>query len=100
MERVQGIGGVFFKCRKPEVLQRWYEKHLGVPVDNGYVVFSAKAKDMTVWAPFPANTGYFKPSRAPFMINYRVGNLDRMLAQLRKAKLVGDQHPVALGAGE
>ena len=38
----------------------------------------------TVWAPFPKTTRYFTPSRAPFMINYRVENLDRMLAQLRK----------------
>ncbi|MBS2030162.1 MAG: VOC family protein [Deltaproteobacteria bacterium] len=86
MERVQGIGGVFFKCRRPEQLQRWYEKHLGVPLHNGYVLFSAKAKDQTLWAPFPAKTDYFKPSRAPFIINFRVNNLDRMLAQLRKAK--------------
>ena len=86
MEKVQGVGGIFFKARKPAQLQAWYEKHLGVPSHHGYVVFSAKAKDQTVWAPFPAKTDYFKPSRAPFMINYRVNNLERMLAQLRKAK--------------
>jgi predicted enzyme related to lactoylglutathione lyase len=37
----------------------------------------------TVWSIFPDDTDYFGPSRSPFMINYRVANLDRMLEQLR-----------------
>ena len=40
---------------------------------------------MTVWAPFPADTRYFDPSPAPFMINYRVDDLDALLAQLAAA---------------
>jgi predicted enzyme related to lactoylglutathione lyase len=36
-----------------------------------------------LWALLPSDTGYFAPSQAAFMINYRVRNLDRMLAQLR-----------------
>jgi catechol 2,3-dioxygenase-like lactoylglutathione lyase family enzyme len=87
MERVTGIGGIFFKAKDPQKLQRWYEKHLGVPADaSGYVVFEGQTGSQTIWAPFAANTGYFKPSRAPFMFNYRVKNLERMLAQLRRAK--------------
>ena len=39
----------------------------------------------TTWCPFPQDTVYFEPSTAPFMINYRVSNLDRMLDQLRAA---------------
>ena len=38
----------------------------------------------TVWAPFPQNTDYFNPSRASFMINYRVENLAALLTELRK----------------
>jgi predicted enzyme related to lactoylglutathione lyase len=38
---------------------------------------------MTIWSPFKADTTYFAPSTASFMINYRVDDLDRMLAQLR-----------------
>ena len=37
----------------------------------------------TVWSIFPADTDYFGASRPSFMVNYRVSNLDRMLAQLR-----------------
>ena len=37
----------------------------------------------TVFAPFPRDTDYFgNPSQA-WMINFRVANLDRMIAQLR-----------------
>ena len=33
MERVVGIGGVFFKARDPKALAAWYREHLGVPVE-------------------------------------------------------------------
>ena len=36
-----------------------------------------------VWSVFPADTQYFQPSTSPFMINYRVDDLDRVLAALR-----------------
>jgi len=38
----------------------------------------------TVWAPFPANTDYFAPSKKPFMINLQVEGLDEVLAQLKR----------------
>jgi catechol 2,3-dioxygenase-like lactoylglutathione lyase family enzyme len=37
----------------------------------------------TVWSVFPADTRYFEPSAAGFMINYRVEDLDEVLAALR-----------------
>lgn len=87
MERVTGIGGFFFKCKNPKKLQSWYAKHLGVPVDaSGFVVFDAARGDQTIWAPFPRDTRYFRPSRSGWMLNLRVKNLDRMLAQLRRGK--------------
>ncbi len=92
MERVTGIGGVFFKARDPERLKESYRDHLGVPVnDDGFVVFDWRAGDSperpgcTVWSLFAGDTTYFAPSSAPFMINYRVADLDAMLAQLRAA---------------
>ncbi len=39
----------------------------------------------TVWSIFPKGTDYFGPSTTPYMINYRVANLDRLLEQLRCA---------------
>jgi len=38
----------------------------------------------TVWSAFPRDTKYFEPSAAPFMINYRVRDLDRLLEALRR----------------
>lgn len=86
MERVLGIGGIFFKARDPVALAAWYREHLGVPVEPGqtYGAFvSAAAGEQAVWSAFPADTAYLGPG--PFMVNYRVRNLDALLAQLRAA---------------
>lgn len=88
MERVLGVGGVFFKARDPKTLAAWYREHLGVPVEDGQnhaALVSTGAGEMTVWSTFPADTKYFGPGPAGFMVNYRVTNLDAMLAQLRAA---------------
>lgn len=88
MERVVGIGGVFLKARDPNALAAWYREHLGVPVDPGQTygaLSSAGPGETTVWSAFPADTQYFGPGPAAFMVNYRVRNLDAMLAQLRSA---------------
>ena len=93
MERATGIGGIFFKANDPDGLQKWYENHLGLKPDpDGCVVFrwrerdEAGSKASTVWAPFPADTKYFDNGSHTAMVNYRVKNLDSMLAQLRSAK--------------
>ena len=88
MERVLGVGGVFFKARDPKALAAWYQQHLGVPLDPGQthgMFASAVPGEYTVWSAFPAGTTYFGPGPSPFMVNYRVRNLDAMLAQLRAA---------------
>lgn len=87
MERVLGVGGVFFKARDPNALAEWYATHLGVPIDPGqtYGTFTAHAGDQTVWSIFPEKTTYFEPSTAPFMLSLRVRNLRAMLDQLRAA---------------
>ena len=90
MERVTGIGGVFFKARDPKALATWYHDHLGVPVDSGqtYGAFSSEAAgEQTVWSTFPADTNYFGHGPASLMVNYRVRNLDAMLVQLRAARV-------------
>jgi predicted enzyme related to lactoylglutathione lyase len=90
MERVTGIGGVFFKARDPNGLAAWYEAHLGIESKEGCADFAWREKDQpdqlgrTVWAVFPADTTHLGQS-ASSMINYRVANLDRMLEQLRGA---------------
>ena len=92
MERVTGIGGIFFKSEDPKRLKAWYQQNLGIePAEDGVALFHWRERDnpdavaSTVWEPFPADTNYFEPTRAQFMLNYRVRNLDAMLAQLRAA---------------
>jgi predicted enzyme related to lactoylglutathione lyase len=90
MKRVTGIGGIFFKAKDPKALGAWYRTYLGVDVqDWGGASFRWNGPDnpqgagTTVWSPFAADTTYFAPSTAPFMINYRVDDLHALLAVLR-----------------
>src|SRR5262245_49070804 len=87
MEKVLGIGGVFFKARDPAALAVWYRDHLGVPLDGETYasLVSAGAGERTVWATFAADTTHFGGGVGACMINYRVRDLDAMLAQLRAA---------------
>ena len=92
MAKATGIGGIFFKAKDPKGLQQWYVEHLGLPIDDdGYTTLFWGSPDApeqagsTVWASFPDDTTYMNPGNSPFMINYRVDDLDAMLAQLREA---------------
>lgn len=94
MEKVTGIGGVFFRARDPEALAAWYEEHVGVPREGGatYGTFeSAGPGERTVWSAFPSDTEYFGPGSKQLMVNYRVRDLDAMLAQLRDAGVEVDE---------
>ncbi len=90
--RVTGIDGIFFKAQNPKKVQAWYRKHFGLAIDSAWggcafewrVAKAPKKKGSTVWSVFDAATGYFKPSKRPFMINYRVANWQRVLAELKK----------------
>jgi predicted enzyme related to lactoylglutathione lyase len=86
--KVTGLGGVFFKADDPKRLSSWYETHLGLKGEDGSVFFRWRERDvdapgMTVWSIFPRDSGYFDPSRVPFMLNYRVDDLDAILKRLR-----------------
>lgn len=92
-ERVTGIGGIFFKAKDPKALRGWYQEKLGVALQDGasFGTFRWREREdsgregTTVWGVFPETTKYFAPGSASFMINYRVRNLDALLAQLRAA---------------
>ena len=92
MAQVTGIGGVFFKTRDRAALIAWYKEHLGIdPSEHGSVAFQWNDPNgVTVWGPFDHDTDYFDPSSAPFMINYRVDDLDGLLAKLRAAGVTVD----------
>jgi predicted enzyme related to lactoylglutathione lyase len=87
MARATGIGGVFFRSKHPEALKTWYVEHLGLePDDQGYVViqWGGDHAGSTVWAPFDEDTEYFGDVGQASMINYRVDDLDALLAALRE----------------
>ena len=91
MEKVLGIGGLFFRSRDPQSLAAWYATHLGVaPIPSNYddPGWDTQAGP-TAFAPFPADTGYFGDPHSPhprqWMVNFRVANLEAMLSQLRAA---------------
>jgi predicted enzyme related to lactoylglutathione lyase len=86
IERVQGIGGFFFRAKDPKKLAAWYEANFGVTrvPDNYDAPPWRTGAGTTVFAPFKEDTSYFGDRRLQWMINFRVGDLTRMVAQLRE----------------
>ena len=85
MERVQGIGGFFFRAKDPKKLAEWYEANLGVtrtPTTYGAPPWRTDA-GTTVFAPFKEDSLIWRPA-VQWMINFRVRDLDKMVAQLRE----------------
>lgn len=87
MARAVGFGGVFLKAQEPKALAAWYAQHLGVPaLEDGSLAFDGPASmGMTVFSHFPANTKYFGDGPQQSMLNFRVDDLDALLAQLAEA---------------
>jgi glyoxylase I family protein len=87
MEKVAGIGGLFFRSREPEALARWYRDHLGislVPTNYDEPGWQQQAGP-TGFAPFPETTSYFGDPSRVWMVNFRVHDLQVMAMQLTAA---------------
>ena len=87
MEKVEAIGGFFFRAKDPKALAVWYETHLGVkqvPSDPQEMPWTQGAGP-TVFAPFAADTDYFGSMEQQWMLNFRVRDLDAIVAQLAAA---------------
>jgi predicted enzyme related to lactoylglutathione lyase len=87
MEKVSGIGGFFFRAHDPKALALWYKQNLGVspvPTSSGESAWQQEA-GATAFSPFPEKSDYFGDPNKVWMINFRVRNLDKMIAQLRAA---------------
>ncbi|TCJ23394.1 VOC family protein [Nocardioides jejuensis] len=80
MERVLGIGGFFVRAEDPDALTAWYRDVLGIDM-AAYGVWTQESGP-TVVAAFPADTDYFGARAQQVMLNFRVADLDAMLAQL------------------
>ena len=87
-ERVLGIGGFFFRARDPKKLSAWYEEHLGVD----HQVWQ-QAAGKTAFTPFSMGSDYFGSKDQAWMLNFRVRNLDAMVAQLQKAGIEAKVDP-------
>ena len=100
MEKVLGVGGIFFRAQDPSALADWYAKNLGVspaPTDMETPPWIS-SEGVTVFAPFAADTDYFEANRQ-FMLNFRVGDLNAILAQLRKADIEVTREETMEGIG-
>jgi predicted enzyme related to lactoylglutathione lyase len=85
MERVLGIGGYFLRARDPAALGAWYRDVLGLDADEHGMW--RQAAGPTVFAAFASGTDYFgtREPEQQTMLNFRVGDLDALFAQLREA---------------
>lgn len=94
LKRVTGIGGIFFKCKDPKQVREWYQKHLGLNTNEYGSVFEwyqgadSTQKGFLQWSPFKETTKYFAPSTKDFMINYRVDDLEALVAELKKEGVI------------
>lgn len=90
MKKVKGIGGIFFKVKKPEQLKQWYRQHLGLEIDEWGTSFKWRDYEdpnkvgRTELGFFHPKTNYFEPSQKEFMINFQVENLEELVETLKK----------------
>lgn len=88
--RVTGIGGVFFFSENPSDAKDWYEENLGFEMNEWGASFEFRnanhpeETNYLAWSLFKEGSEYFAPSKKPFMINYRVQNLEGLLRKLRE----------------
>jgi len=89
MERVTGIGGLFFRSHDPAGLTRWYADHLGVaPPPETYGESSWRQEaGPTVVAPMSPDSGHLADAEHRWAVNFRVRDLDAMVRQLAAAGL-------------
>ena len=86
---VLGLGGVFVRARDPAALAAWYRDHLGFEVHDfggafgAIFQFTEHERGYQLWTAFPAETPHFGNAAQPCMLNFRVADLEGLLAQLR-----------------
>lgn len=92
--KITGIGGIFFKCKDPEVLKSWYSEHFHFDTDQYGHMFrfrhfnDPKQTGYLQWSPFTEATTYMEPSLKDYMINYRVENIEALVTDLKEKGIV------------
>lgn len=88
--KVTGIGGIFFFVEDTEQTKTWYAENLGIETDAWGATFKSRDMDnpdkitYVQWSPFKKESKYFAPSKKNFMINYRVQNIEGLVAKLKE----------------
>ncbi len=91
--KILGLGGVFFKVKDIQAYRAWWANHMGVDVkDWGSFEWPSDGHGFTMMSPFKADTDYFNPSKAEFMINLRVDNTAALIERARAggAQIIGE----------
>ena len=89
--KVTGIGGIFFRSRDPQKAREWYRDNLGLAISDYGSSFEFRNAhepeqiNYLQWSPFDEQSDYFDPSKKEFMINYRVQNIEGLVAKLKAA---------------
>lgn len=86
MPKITGLGGVFYKVADVEKTNAWYLENLAIGGEFGATFAFASDSDegFTLLSPFKAESDYFAPSDAPFMLNLRVDDLDGFVEELKR----------------
>ena len=85
MAKITGLGGVFYKVNDPARTRAWYEENLGIGGEWGTLFrwSDETAKEpYSLVSPFASTSDYYAPSTLPFMINFRVSDLDQLIVEL------------------
>ena len=88
--KVTGVGGIFFFSDDPKATREWYKDNLGIDTNNYGASFESRnidnPKEINIlqWSPFKKGSEYFAPSTKEFMINYRVQNIEGLVAKLKE----------------
>ena len=108
MAQVIGLGGVFFRCKDVEATRAWYKRALGIAIDeyggssfghaDSAALFPNGAR--TIWAPFKAESDYFKPSDSDFMINLMIDDFEGMLERLKAESVPLEGEPMIESYGK
>jgi predicted enzyme related to lactoylglutathione lyase len=91
LTHVSGLGGVFLKCKNHESMMQWYAKNFGLFFSYSSHTFQWKDladKDYTghtVLSFFADDSKYFDPSLKNYMLNFRVKNLNNLVAELKSS---------------
>lgn len=101
MERVTGIGGLFFKARDPDALGAWYSARLGVdtPPESYDVPSWQQQAGPTVFAAMSSDSAHFGDTGQAWAVNFRVADLEAMIRQLTEAGITVELDPVTYPNG-